>query len=211
MKTKLPIYNGPEIGYGNYSLAIKKAGPAPSGWRYLKVGEDIPEGPVIFIHYNVWANGKHAIGRRIHNRDLPWAVPVKAEYVGSETDFLRLRILRRDSKKVKFVIDSQRGRGFASFKASNGVEIYSMSYPEVRDGRTLELFVRGGLAISDDNKLTATVSQFNKISVAVHEFNAFKDQPAKVDLSARVKDLEKEVADLKAFKAGVEALLQKKA
>lgn len=211
MEITLPIYNGPKITFTDgQKSSRRKAGPAPRGWKYLKVGDRAPKDSIV-LTYDGWRGPDFATGEVIRESSWLRAVPVETEYVGSETDFLRLRILTRNSKKVEFAIDSQRGRGFDTFKASNGVEIDSMCYPEVCDRGILELFVRGSNRDKDNDKLTATVSQFRKISVAVHEFNAFKRQPAKVDLSARVKELEKEVADLKAFKAGVEALLRKKA
>lgn len=192
MKVTVPIYSGPKIEFSDgQKSSRRKAGPAPKGWKYLKVGDVAPPESIVLTN-DGWEGPDFCTGEVIRPNGWLRAVPVETEYVeteyvGSETDFLRLRVLRRDSKKVEFVIDSQRGRGFDTFKASNGVEVDSMSYPEVCVGRILELFVRGSNKDKDSDKLTATASQFGKISVAVHEFNAAKSPARRLRLSWRRK------------------------
>lgn len=218
MKTKLPKFSpAAPLTMGAYNtVQVKQYGKPPKGYRWVRIGEKIPDGSIHGLSKS-WDFVTGAVGVPLNEGHLIIAAPLLGD-VGSEADFLRLRVLSRTSKKVEFVIDSQKLRGFPLFVAENGVHIQSLDNPEVwiRNWDTehpLTFFTRGTNKSKDDDTLTVTPAQFELIRAAVAELNeARRDTPkvaAKVNLAARVKELEAENAELKTFKAGIEALVRK--
>lgn len=92
---------------------------------------------------------------------------------------LELGVVKVEGDNVTFRIVTQthRGRGFCQqiepdiFKASNGVEINSISKPEW-DSDDSMLFCCGVRYDSDNDKIICAASEFARISEAITEYNA---------------------------------------
>ncbi|WP_288594188.1 hypothetical protein [uncultured Victivallis sp.] len=92
---------------------------------------------------------------------------------------LELGVVKVEGDKVTFRIVEQTHRcgDFSQqidpniFKASNGVELRSISVPEW-EGDGSRLFCCGNFCDSDNNKLTCTVTKFARVYEAITEYNA---------------------------------------
>lgn len=73
----LPEYKGPAVPTsGTYADTLRVIGRAPKGWKYLKLGDEIPAGAIILIHVE-WGVADSTVGNKIYNFSWPHAIPTK--------------------------------------------------------------------------------------------------------------------------------------
>lgn len=73
----LPKHKGPDVPTsGTYANSLRVIGRAPNGWKYLKLGDEIPAGAIILVH-GEWGMADTTVWNKIYNFSWPHAIPTK--------------------------------------------------------------------------------------------------------------------------------------
>lgn len=176
--TTLPAYTPANphrdhiVGYAN---RIENYGKPPAGYRWLKVGDKVPEGSIFANYHNKeWRKMRSA--DIVADHHYAFAAPIAPELIPSDPSAkLVLEVVKRTTRKVDFKIASQTYSGPIHkpiFQASNGIEIKSYYHPQILDSEVVHsLYIRGTEKNRDNDVLSCLPSQFKRIVAAVAEYN----------------------------------------
>ena len=108
---------------------------------------------------------------------------------------LILRYLETVDGDVSFKIEEQSHReyhfgrdGYYSFRAKNGIRLSSVCFP-AWIGSEYILFCQGVMIDKEDTMLTATTEKWERIKVAVREYNAYFGYPGECILGEIMEDI----------------------
>ena len=187
MKTTLPTF-APKatLTYSDgYRVMVKSYGPAPDGYRWLKVGEKRREGDIYAEGYG--KNWKSSLLTTEEISPTAWPVarpitpePKKAPMPTHTPKTLKYEIVERHNGLVAAKITEQSHRK-SKFGKSNDTfgKLSSVDCPQNRIGDYLDkFFVRGGSESRDNDLMLFTDAQFAEFEKEVAAYNAHFAKPA---------------------------------